>query len=294
MYLTNKKYRNILILYGVLLLIFVLTGCQKDHVFRWGETLPTPTGDSFIVVGDSQSGVEIYRDIVDSVASSLSFAKCFIHVGDMIDDPGNQAQWQHFLDIMAPVSDVMPWYAVIGNHDINSMSSQQIYQDVMEFPSNQLYYSFDLMNSHFIILDTEIPGQRKEITGEQLAWLRNDLQISASSAQYLFVFMHRCPFPQGSNRGRNLTNASELHELFSQYGVDIVFAGHEHQYYIFSKDSIYYVVTGGGGGPVHSDEGIGEGFHHFLLVELLPPDTVLIHVLDVYGRVIQTDIAAKN
>jgi len=290
MYLNSRR---ILIVAEVFFLIFALAGCQNDNIFRWGENLPTPSGDSFIVVGDSQSGVWIYRDIVDSITSSFSFASCFIHLGDMIETPGNQAQWRNFLDMTAPISDVMPWYAAVGNHDVNSIPSQQIYQGIIGTPASNLYYSFDLIDSHFIVLDTEIPGQRGEIAGEQIAWLRNDLQIHASSAQYLFVFMHRSLFPQGSNRGRNLANADELHRLFSQYGVNTVFAGHEHQYYIFQKDSIYYVVTGGGGGSV-SDDGIGEGFHHFLLVELLPPNDILIHVLDVHGKVIRTDVITIN
>ena len=37
------------------------------------------------------------------------------------------------------------------------------------------------------------------------------------------------------------------------------------------------------------DGGIGENYHHFLLVELLPPQTFNIHVLDIHGNVIKTE-----
>jgi 3',5'-cyclic AMP phosphodiesterase CpdA len=163
----------------------------------------------------------------------------------------------------------------------------------MDFPGNELYYSFDLMNSHFIVLDTEIPGQVGGIVGEQLAWLRNDLKTHASSAQHLFVFTHHPVYPQAHYRGHDLANADELHQLFSQYGVDIVFSGHEHQYYVYQKDPIHYVVTGGGGAPIYTG-GIGENYHHYLLVEILPPNTILIHVLDVHGKVIQTDVVTTH
>lgn len=289
MYLTVKNSRRILIVTGLFLLIFAFTGCQDDHLFRWGETIPKPFGNSFLVIGDSRSGDRIYMDIVNSITSSFSFSSCLIHVGDMIETPGNQNQWRNFLNITAPIAEIMPWYTVVGNHDVGSIASQQIYQSVIGLPSNQLYYSFDLTDSHFIILDTEIPGQVGGIVGEQLAWLKRDLQTYASSARYLFVFTHRPVYPQGHYRGHDLVNADELHQLFTQYGVDIVFSGHEHQYYIYQKGSLHYVITGGGGAPIYTG-GIGESYHHYLLVELLPPNDILIHVLDVHGRVIQTEV----
>lgn len=291
-YYTNifrKSYAAIVFL----LLAVTMLGCQDDHIFRYGTTAPSLFGDSFLVVGDSRSGDNIYQEIVSSITSSLSYAGCLIHVGDMIENPGNQAQWTHFINMTAPVSQIMPWYAVVGNHDVGSTTSQKIYQSVMDPPSDALYYSFDLMNSHFIILDTEVPGQEGGIVGEQLAWLKQDLQTSASSAQYLFVFTHRPVFPQGHYRGHDLANAEELHQLFLQYGVDAVFAGHEHQYYLYQKDAIAYVVTGGGGSPIY-DGGIGESYHHFLLIELLPPQTINIHVLDVHGNVIKTEVVAAR
>jgi 3',5'-cyclic AMP phosphodiesterase CpdA len=293
MSVTIKNYRSILIIAGLFLLIFAFTGCQDKHIFQWGETVPKPIGNSFLVLGDNRSGDRIYMDIVDSIASSFSSSSCLINTGDMIKDPGNQAQWRKFLEMTAPLAEIMPWYGTVGNHDVNSIASQQIYQEVMDFPGNELYYSFDLINSHFIVLDTEIPGQVGGIVGEQLVWLRNDLQTYADSTQYLFVFTHRPVYPQAHYRGRDLANADELHQLFIQYGVDAVFSGHEHQYYIYQKDSMHYVVTGGGGAPIYHG-GIGESYHHYLLVEILPPNDILIHVLDVHGREIRTDVITTN
>ncbi len=290
---TLKNYRRILVVTGLFLLTFAFTGCRDDHIFRWGEIVPSLVGDSFLVVGDSRSGDRIYKDIVNSITSLFSSSSCFIHLGDMIENPGNQAQWRNFLNMTIPIAKIMPWYAVVGNHDVGSILSQQIFQSVLGSPSNKLYYSFDLIDSHFIILDTQIPGQVGGIVGEQLAWLKRDLQTYAGSIQYLFVFTHSPVFPQGHYRGHDLANADELHRLFTQYGVDIVFSGHEHQYYIYQKDAIHYVVSGGGGSPIYTG-GMGESFHHFLLVELLTPHDILIHVLDVNGKVIRTDVVTTE
>lgn len=279
--------RGVLIV-STILFILIFAGCRDEHLFKWGATFPTPFGSSFLVVGDTRTGHFVYRDIVASISSSFTFAACLVNTGDMIEDAGNRTQWEHFLTMTAPIAEVMPWYGTVGNHDVNSYASQQMYQDIMDFPGNELYYSFNLLDSHFIVLDTEVPGEVGGIVGEQLAWLKHDLSTSAASDRYIFVFTHRPVYPQGKYRGQNLANADELHQLFIQYGVDVVFSGHEHQYYVYQKDTMHYVVTGGGGAPIYSG-GIGGSFHHYLLVELLPPDTILIHVLDVYGRVIQID-----
>lgn len=287
-------FTNVLRKYYPAIVFFLLTTTIIGCFFLYGITAPGSFGNSFLVVGDSRSGDSIYQEIVSTITSSFSYAGCLIHMGDMIEKPGDQVRWKNFLNLIAPISQVMPWYAVVGNHDVNSISSQQIYQNVMNSPSDQLYYSFDLMNSHFIILDTEIPGQKGGIVGEQLDWLRQDLQrIAASPPRYLFVFTHRPLFPQGHHRGHDLINAVELHQLFVQYGVDAVFAGHEHQYYLYQKDTIPYVITGGGGAPTH-DDGMGESYHHFLRVELLLPETINIHVLDVHGNIIKTEVVATG
>lgn len=285
----HKPQRMLFLMRMSYLFIFVaLTGCQDRHIFKWGITSPSPVGSSFLVVGDSRSSDAVYRDIIAAMTSSLSFSAGMLHTGDMIENAGHRKQWTHFLEMTAPVAALMPWYGVVGNHDVNSAASQELYQSMMNFPGNKLYYSFDLLKSHFIILDTEIPGAVGGIVGDQLAWLKQDLQTYASSAQALFVFTHRPPFPQGHYQGDNLANADELHQLFLQYGVDVVFSGHEHQYYTFRKDAVQYVVTGGGGAPIYTG-GSGESFHHFLLIELLPPNKILIHILDVHGKEIRTD-----
>ena len=41
--------------------------------------------------------------------------------------------------------------------------------------------------------------------------------------------------------------ALNLVPLFEQYGVDVVFNGHDHHYERSYKDGVYYIVTGGGG-----------------------------------------------
>ncbi len=275
-------------------LMLALVGCRHNDDHRRGTVVPIPVGDTILVVGDSRSGDRIYMDIIDSIISSFSSASCLIHTGDMIVDPGSLEQWQRFWEMTAPILDVMSFYGVVGNHDVDirNIETQQMYQEVMDLPGNELWYSFDpIPGVHCIVLDTHVPGQGAAIVGEQLTWLTSDLEHHAAKARFILVFMHKTPFPQGHYAGHNLVNADEIHKLFVKNNVDAVFAGDEHQYYYYMQDGVPYIVSAGGGAPLYKG-GIGEGFYHFLLVEIL--DGMLrVHVLDVHGREIQTEIIKK-
>jgi hypothetical protein len=140
-----KNSPRILLMTGVFLLIVAATGCQERHLFRFGATEPSPVGNSFLVIGDSRSDDSIYKDIVASIRSSSSFASCLIHLGDMIDSAGDHNQWNNFLSMTAPIARIMPWYAVVGNQDVDSIGSQQDLSECHGSPSDQLYYSFTLL-----------------------------------------------------------------------------------------------------------------------------------------------------
>jgi 3',5'-cyclic AMP phosphodiesterase CpdA len=97
------------------------------------------------------------------------------------------------------------------------------------------------------MLNTEIPGEKGMITGEQLAWLKTELE---QPFQYKFVFLHRPLFPIISLRGldRYKTARDELHQLFVQKGVSLVVSGHDHLYNRSMKESIIYIIAAGSGG----------------------------------------------
>lgn len=273
----------------IALMVVVMVGCRGD-AHREGTVVPTPVGDTIIVVGDSRTGDRIYKNIINSIISSFSSANCFIHTGDMITDPGSLKQWQRFWEMTVPILDIMPFYGVVGNHDVDiwNIETQQMYQEVMDLPENELWYSFDpIPGLHCIVLDTHFPGQGVAIVGEQLKWLTRDLENHAAKARFVLVFMHKTPFPQGHYAGHNLVNADEVHKLFVKHRVDAVFAGDEHQYYCYTQDGVRYIVSAGGGAPLY-EGGIGEGFYHFLLVEILD-DMLRVYVLDEHGRKIQTE-----
>ncbi len=188
-----------------------------------------------------------------------------VDCGDLINSPGSRVQWYLFDRQFSPLREAMPLYPVIGNHDVDDMESQRVYTERFHLPGDGIYYSFDHRGAHFVVLDTEVPGEMNSIEGAQRAWLEKDLS-AVHPTEGTFVFMHRPPFPQSGYRSEPLKDREQLHRLFVSRGVRAVFAGHEHFYNRTVKDGILYIITGGGG--AHLITGTSGSWHHFILVSV--------------------------
>jgi len=123
------------------------------------------------------------------------------------------------------------------------------------------YYSFDFANAHFTALDTNQDASPGSPMGE---WLQADL---AAPADWKFVFFHHAPFSSGPHGSEPpiLALRAQLEPVLAAGGVDIVFAGHDHDYErtfpiqngapvnrdqepdYLNPAGVIYIVTGGGG-----------------------------------------------
>jgi 3',5'-cyclic AMP phosphodiesterase CpdA len=133
---------------------------------------------------------------------------------------------------------------------------------------------------HFIILNTveEWDDDNYTCPAAQMDWLMDDL---AGNYETIIVSFHNPMYSIRANRPDRWAQAESLrttfHDLFIQYGVDIVFNGHDHQYYRTVRDGIQYVVTGGGGAPLYDiqtedtvwQEGdVGFSDYHYLVCSI--------------------------
>jgi acid phosphatase type 7 len=67
------------------------------------------------------------------------------------------------------------------------------------------------------------------------------------------VFLHNPPYtcaPLPAHTS-DMDVRGILCPLFEQYGVNMVFTGHNHEYERNYANGVYYIVTGGGGAPLH-------------------------------------------
>ncbi len=244
-----------------------LTGGDSFHTSR-DESNPVFT---FVAIGDSGCGCPDQYAVAEQI--QLVNPDLLIHTGDVdyLSD--------YDVSFFQPYQDIIkskPFYTSFGNHD-----DMTLYTNVFYLPDNnpagtELYYSFDYGNAHFVALNTEqdfTPGS------PQYNWLEDDL--ATTSRFWKFVYLHRPPYSTG-NQGSDLNVRSNLSPLFEQYEVDLVFAGHDHDYerttpikdFYPDRRGVIYIVTGGGGGTIFPMQApavwtaYAEATHHLVQVEI--------------------------
>lgn len=216
----------------------------------------------FSVIGDNRSGDRIYAKIVEGVMRRKP--DFVFNTGDLIPNPGNRKQWKNFWELSRPIT--VPYYLTVGNHDVDDHKSLRVWRDEVRLPGNETYYSVVHNDNLFVVLNTCDPDGDKKITGRQLAWLKKTL--ATKKYAHKFVFLHHPLFlwKGASHYGNSLDKypelRDELHSLFKESGVDIVFAGHEHTYRRMDRDGVRYVITGGAGARLYS------GFNNFVIVDV--------------------------
>ncbi len=201
----------------------------------------------FAILGDRSGGVnqEKFEEVVRDIARMRP--DFVITVGDIPDD-AEEEDWLVSLKTLETIS--APIYFTPGNNDIVDAESAARYTKHTGFTP---YYSFNIEDIHFIILDNSIAESIHEMGEEQLQWLEKDLK-KHRRADLTIVFMHKPFWASGIAEG----NPDPLHEMFKTWGVDAVFTGHWHQYAHDRFDGIdYYLVGSSGGGFPFIDESLG-------------------------------------
>jgi hypothetical protein len=191
----------------------------------------------FLVIGDSGSG-DRYQ--YETAASIVEARKRFpfefsIMLGDNLY--GNQSPADYQKKFAAPYKPLLDngvkFYASLGNHDD---PSQRFYE-----PFNmdgKRYYNFRKKHVEFYALDSTY------MTPQQIEWLHRELGRSDSA--WKISYFHHPIYSSGNRHGSELDLQTLVEPLFLKYGVNVVFAGHEHFYErLKPQKGILYITQGG-------------------------------------------------
>lgn len=282
----------------------------QDLTFR---TAPPASGLSFTFIAFGDSRAPGYgRDAVRNRLLAETFDVA-IHTGD-IARYGTYAEFESdYFAVYADLIRHIPFFPITGNHDYDTVDAAP-FRDLFVLPENawrpadrERYYSFDWGNAHFVALDTETPlGQISDAATDDMAdWLAADL--AATDRFWKFIFLHKPPYSAGPH-GSSTTVQTRLVPIFEAYGVNVVFAGHDHDYErthpiragalsTVADGGIVYYVTGGGGAPLYS---VGSGWwtafarsaYHYIRAELTSCRLVL-RAIDPSGVEFDTYVVDK-
>lgn len=195
----------------------------------------------------------------------------WIWFGDNVYDDGTDAEYQAkvFDSVYGydSIFNFLPFMPSPGNHDYNSISPvtnpqpplehSGPYFDMVDVPrngesggvasGNELYYSYDYGNAHFLSLNSEIGSlfsSSDDWIGVNLIssfnsspftnWLHADLQ--ANTKPWVIAYFHQPPYTAGSHDADAFWEVymkamrENIIPILEQYGVDLVVCGHSHVY----------------------------------------------------------------
>jgi len=189
-----------------------------------------------------------------------------IMLGDNIYGDSKPADFDRkFAVPYKPLMDAgVKFYASLGNHD---NTNERFYKP---FNMNgESYYTYKKGNVRFFVLNSNYMDPK------QSAWLETQLR-DAGKGDWKICYFHHPLYSSGKFHGPSLDLRQLLEPLFIKYGVDAVFAGHDHVYErVHPQHGIYYFTEGASGelraGNLGHSEITDKGFdtdRSFMLIEI--------------------------
>jgi Calcineurin-like phosphoesterase len=192
----------------------------------------------FAILGDTGTGGKQQYEVgskLNSIRATFPF-EFVIMLGDNMygGESANDFKNKFEKPYQPLLSAGIKFYASLGNHDVPDR--QIVYK-----PFNmdgQRYYTFKPKNGiRFFALDSNYVDKK------QLDWLESELKGSGS--EWKICFFHHPLYSSGEKHGPSLELRKALEPLLIKYGVDVVFAGHEHFYErIKPQNGIQYFILG--------------------------------------------------
>ena len=209
-----------------------------------------PVGDAFtcLVFGDTQAytnqEVSYVRDTVGAMLAGRDnrSTECLIFEGDVMGD--DLSLFDRFKRIIAKGQ--VPQYYVAGNHDLDvDATSDADSFDTFRREWGPEYYSFDIGEVHFVVLDDvrypcngidahpfcdpgASPTYNGVIDARQLTWLRNDLaHVPEDKLLVLNAHIPFVSYTDATQRKHQIDNLAELYAIVGDRPA-LGLSGHTH------------------------------------------------------------------
>jgi predicted MPP superfamily phosphohydrolase len=198
-----------------------------------------PDSVKFAVIGDAGTGDPPQYDIANQMTrlhATFPFDRV-IMLGDNVY--GGQTPSDLSKKFSQPYKALLDmgvkFYASLGNHDDPVNVGYPLWN-----MGGQRYYDYATKNVRFFALDSN------KVDKKELDWLENELKTSKD--EWKICYFHHPLYSDGRTHGPSVDVRVVFEPLFTTYGVNVVFSGHDHIYErITPQKGIYYFVEGAGG-----------------------------------------------
>lgn len=277
---------------GRVILCLVLAALSTSLHGQQPDLPLTPGSVRFAAIGDMGTGDPPQYEVaarMDTFRRTFPF-EFVIMLGDNIYGGNSPADYVNKFErpYKALLDAGVKFYGSLGNHD---SPNQRVYKP---FNMNgQQFYSFKKGNAQFFALDSTY------MSPQQLAWLEGELR--GSSADWKICYFHHPLYSSGAYHGSALELRLALEPLFVKYGVQVVFAGHEHVYErLKPQHGVSYFVEGAAGqlrrGNLRNNTGLtAVGYDRdrsFLVVEIAG-DTLHFQAVSRTGATVDSGVIQR-
>lgn len=193
------------------------------------RTAPNGVRDfTFTALGDHGTTPDSRANVWHMLADRPAFQ---LLLGDYSYANGNQPIWDEWFTLIEPFTRSIPMMAALGNHENERIEGNRIgYVSALArtaMPEPETRYFFDYCGVRFVAYNSD-----DRQNPEQREWLEKTLRDAREKdkVRWLIVFKHHPLYSSNVNRLDNQELISELREMLDKYKVDLVLAGHNHNY----------------------------------------------------------------
>lgn len=245
----------------------VLDGVPVGRTGTFVTAPATPEPFTFLLYGDTRSDPDAHALVVARMLEQP--ASFLVNTGDLVENGGKDVQWQGFMSSLEELVGDMPFYAVVGNHDLDADGPPDNFiryvGPLASENANLTYRIQDWAGVRLIYLDRFWAGTIDTDcyirTGgfefcfdkPQMVWLTAQLEAARTDPKVrdVLVVVHEGPYSSEPDRN----GSAEMRLLMNDFArskVRAVLSGHDHYYeHGIAGNGLHYVVTGGGGAPLY-------------------------------------------
>jgi predicted phosphodiesterase len=273
--------------------IALLTAIAVTVVVGQGSALPNKPGSlKFAAIGDNGTGDTPQYDVArQMVTAHATFGfDLVIMLGDNMY--GGQSPQDFVQKFEKPYAELLAagvkFQASLGNHDRPENVSYKFYN-----MGGQRYYTYARNNVRFFVIDST------QVDPKQLEWLEGALRDAKED--WKIPYFHHPLYSDAARHGSSVDLRVLLEPLFTKYGVNVVFSGHDHVYErIKPQKGIYYFVSGSAGqlrkGNMRPDDETAAYFDQdqsFMLVEVVGDD-MFFQVISRTGKTVDSGVIHRQ